>query len=108
MLSLRKDDNAIAFQLLISAGFAIILVFAVINVGTYINSNVAQETADNLNLDADGGDNTVKGTLANKAYNTTRNISIDYDNVLDSLTIATVIMAITLPLVAIVMVRKFF
>ena len=99
MKSIRKDDNALLFQLLVGAGMAVIIFFAIMNIGTFINSTIAQELTENLGTTTEFGG---RGT------NTLRNLSTDYDNVIDSLAIAAVVMAITLPLAAVVAIRKFF
>ena len=99
MYKLRHDDRALLFQLLIGAGMAIIIFFAIMNIGTFINGTIAQEMTDNLGTTTEFG---ARGT------NTLKNISNDYDNVIDSLSIAAVVMAITLPLAAVVAIRKFF
>ena len=106
MFNLRKDDKALLFQLLIGAGMAIIIFFAIINIGTFINATVAQDLADQYTGigTVDDGVN----EFQHKAYNTSRNLSGDYDSVIDSLSIAAVVMAITLPLAAVVAIRKFF
>ena len=58
MKTLRKDDNALLFQILIAAGFAVVLVFAVINVGTFVNSTLADQ------LTQDYESNTLSGNIA--------------------------------------------
>ena len=95
----RSDDRAILFQLLVGAAMAIIIFFAIMNIGTFINGTIAQELSDNL------GTTTAFGS---RGTNTLVNLSGDYDNVVDSLAIAAVVMAITLPLAAVVAIRKFF
>ena len=99
MLSLRKDDRGLLFQLLIGAAMAIIIFFAIMNIGTFINGTIAQEMTDNLGTSTEFG---------GRGSRTLINISNDYDNVIDSLSIAAVVMAITLPLAAVVAIRKFF
>ena len=99
MKSFRKNEQALLFQLLTGAGIAIIIFFAIMNVGTYINSTISQEVKDELNHETEFG---------GRAFNTSRNLSGDFDNVVDSLSIAAVVMAITLPLAAVVAIRKFF
>ena len=87
---------------------AVVIFFAIMNIGTFVTATIAQEMTDQMDLAADGGDHTATGNLLNSYYNSTRNLSGDYDNVVDSLAIAAVVMAITLPLAAVVAIRKFF
>ena len=97
--SFVKDDRAMLFQLLVGAAMAVIIFFAIMNIGTFINGTIAQELSDNLGTTT---------TFGARGTNTLRNLSGDYDNVVDSLAIAAVVMAITLPLAAVVAIRKFF
>ena len=106
MRSLAKDNRAMLFQLLIGAGMAIIIFFAILNIGTFINSTIAQQALDGL--DDSMTENSFNRVFAHKANSTLSNLSNDYDNVVDSLAIAAVVMAITLPLAAVVAIRKFF
>ena len=43
MRSLRKDQRAMLFNMLIGAGLVIVLLFAILNVGTFINGTIANE-----------------------------------------------------------------
>ena len=110
MKSLRNDDRAMLFQLLVGAAMAVIIFFAIMNIGTYINSTIAETAVNSLGDDITGQGSTPfhNNTFAHKANLTLRNLSGDYDNVVDSLAIAAVVMAITLPLAAVVAIRKFF
>ena len=113
MKTLLKDDRAMLFQLLVGAGMAIIIFFAIMNIGTFINSTISQQALESIDdaitRDAGGGATLwFNNTFAHKANLTLRNLSGDYDNVVDSLAIAAVVMAITLPLAAVVAIRKFF
>jgi len=113
MKSFVKNDRAMLFQLLIGAAMAVIIFFAILNIGTYINSTIADQTVTSLDdsFTPDAGGAAIlwhNNTFAHKANLTMRNLSGDYDNVVDSLAIAAVVMAITLPLAAVVAIRKFF
>ena len=112
MRSLVKDDKAILLQLLVGAAMAVIIFFAIMNIGTFINNTIDQELVDSLDIKISGNDGgTVwynNSEFAQSANRTLLNISGDYDNVVDSLAVAAVVMAITLPLAAVVAIRKFF
>ena len=110
MLSLRKDDNALLFQLLIAAGMAIIIVFAILNIGVFINSSLNDNIMDTLDNPHETDESTewYNKTFHQKVNRSLINLSADMDNVVDSIGIAAVVMAITLPLAAVVAIRKFF
>jgi len=95
----KKDERALMFNLLVGAGLAIILFFAIMNIGTFINSTIAQSLTDNLGTTTRFG---ARGT------NSLTNLSADYDDTLDALTVAAIVMAITFTLAAVVAIRKFF
>lgn len=75
------------------------MLFAMMSVGTYINGSVGQNFIENVDTTTD---------LGHAANTTFINLSNDYDDVLDSLTVAALVMAITLPLAAVVAIKKFF
>ena len=113
MKSFKNDEQAMLFQLLVGAAMAVIIFFAIMNIGTYINNTIADQAVDNIGdtRTADLGDTSIwwfNQTFAHRANATMQNLSGDYDNVVDSLAIAAVVMAITLPLAAVVAIRKFF
>ena len=105
--NIKQNDKALLFELLTGAAMAIIIFFAIMNIGTFINSTLGTQISDQVPLTADGGDNTVTGGWNNRIYNTTKNLSGDFDDVLDALSIAAIVMAITLPLAAVVAIRRF-
>ena len=106
MKSFKNDEQAMLFQLLVGAAMAVIIFFAVMNIGTFINSTIAQELRDQST--SVGADADTVNVFQHIMFNTSKNLSGDYDNVVDSLAIAAVVMAITLPLAAVVAIRKFF
>ena len=108
MKNIKKNDQALLFEMLTGAAMSIIIFFAVMFIGTYINSTIGQQTVDQISsYELEGGDNTVSGGYANRINNTTKNLSNDYDDVIDALTIAAIVMAITLPLAAVIAIRRF-
>ena len=108
MKHIKKNDQALLFELLTGAAMAIIIFFAIMNIGTFINSTIGQQVQNQAgSIELDGGDNTAAGNYANKMNNTTKNLSEDYDDVIDALSIAAIVMAITLPLAAVVAIRRF-
>ena len=95
---IRKDDNALLFNLLIGAGMAVIMLFAIFNIGTYINGTISGSLVDSYGSSPSAQEQ--------RTINTLENISAGYDDTLDIMIISAIIMAITLPLAAVVSVKK--
>ena len=111
MKSLRKDDKGLLFELLIGAGMAIIIFFAVMFIGTFINATIDDSLVGALGMQVSGNDGVTifynNTELAARANRTLVNLSGDFDDVADALAIAAIVMAITLPLAAVVAIRRF-
>lgn len=99
---IRQDESAMLFNMLIGAGMAIVLLFAIFNIGSYINGTISSALIDSYGAAA------TRTSQENNTVNTLENISAGYDDVIDIMVIATIIMAITLPLAAVVAVKKLF
>ena len=97
-MKLRHDDRGLLFELLVGAAMAIIIFFAIMNIGTFINGTIGQSLTDNLGSTTEFG---------GRGSRTLINLSNDFDDVLDALAIAAIVMAITLPLAAVVAIRRF-
>ena len=102
MKKLNKDQKAIMFNALVGAGLAVIMLFAILNIGTYINGTIASSLVESY---GDAGDRTA---LENRTVDTLENITAGYDNVIEIMVVATIILAITLPLAAVVAIKKLF
>ena len=76
----------------------VVLMFAFMSMGTFVNSTVGQNLINNIDTSTD---------LGNSANQTLQNVSNDYDGVLNSMMMAAFILAITLPLAAVVAIRRF-
>jgi len=98
VLDIRKDDNAMLFNLLIGAGMAVVMLFAIFNIGTYINGTISGSLIDSYGASPTG--------VKLKTVNTLENISAGYDDTIDIMIVSAIIMAITLPLAAVVAVKK--
>ena len=100
MLDIRKDDNAMLFNLLIGAGMAVVMLFAIFNIGTYINGTISGSLIDSYGTAA------TRSVNQNRTVSTLENISAGYDDTIDIMIVSAIIMAITLPLAAVVAVKK--
>ena len=93
--SLGADRNAI-WDMIIGAAFAIIFIITALYIGTFIQGTVGGALIANA----------PSGTLGTKMTNTLYNLSGYWDTNVGMLNIALVITIITLPLMALVYVRK--
>ena len=98
MKHIRDDTYGTFLNLMMGAGLVIVLMFAFMSVGTFVNGTVGQNLIDNIDTSTD---------LGNSANMTLQNVSSDYDGVLNSMMMAAFILAITLPLAAVVAIRRF-
>jgi hypothetical protein len=92
MRKLKQDERAIVFELLIGAAMAIVMFFALMNIGTYINGTIGDSLSE-------ASDSTV-------IDNTLENISEGYGNTLDIMVIAALITVITVPLAAVIAIKR--
>jgi len=97
----KADDSALMYNMLITAGMSVIIFFALMNIGTYINGTIAGSLIDSYPSTA-----TDRSRLQNMTVNSLENITEDYDDVLDIATTTAIIMVIILPLAAVIAVRK--
>ena len=102
MRSLRKDQQALMFNMLIGAGLAVIMLFAILNIGTYINGTISDSLVDTLPAAAS------RTTLENRTNSILENVSTSYEDVVDIVVIAAIITSITIPLAAVVAVKRLF
>lgn len=91
-MKLLKNDKALVFELLISAAMAIVIFFALMNIGTYINGTI--------------GDSLTESSSSDDVNATLETISEGYGDTLDIMVIAAIITVITLPLAAVVAVKR--
>lgn len=97
---LREDNQALMFNLLLTAGITVVIFFALMNIGTYINGTISSSLVDSYPAATD------RSALQNMTVNSLENVTSDYDNALDIMTVTAIIMVITLPLAAIIGVKK--
>lgn len=97
---LVSDDRAMLFNLLVAAGLSIVMLFAIFNIGTYINGTISSNLVESFGATPTKEEQSVIFSLGN--------ISAGYDSTIDIMVVSTIIMAITLPLAAVVAVKKLF
>lgn len=87
------------YRLLVGAGLIAVVILIMATAGTYMNAYLATDMSDNIDTSTD---------IGYRANQTMLNMSKDYDTNADSLAMAGYVMIITLPLAAIVIIKKAF
>lgn len=80
--------------------FAVIMLFAIANIGTYINGTIGSELVDSYPAAAS------RTGLQNYTVNTLVNLSGNYDSTLDIVVVAAIITVLTIPLMAVVAIKR--
>jgi len=97
----KQNQDGLMFDMLITAGITVVIFFALMNIGTFINGQIGSSLVDSY--PATEADRT---ELENSTIGSLENISADYDSTLDIMTVTAIIMVITLPLAAVIGVRR--
>ncbi|MBE3095356.1 MAG: hypothetical protein IMZ52_10030 [Actinobacteria bacterium] len=100
LLRLRKDQKAIVFELLIAGAMAIIMLFALMNIGAFINGTVSDSLTDTFPAAAS------RSELQNRSVSALENISTGFDSTINIMVIAAIITVITIPLAAVVAIKQ--
>lgn len=100
MKKLFSNKQALVFELLITAAMAVVIFFALMNIGTYINGTVSESLTDSYPAAASRTD------LENMTVDQLENISDGFDDNIDIMIIAAIITVITIPLAAVVAIRR--
>lgn len=90
------------FNMLIAAGLAVIMLFCILTIGVYINGQISSSLVESF------GEATGRTVLENRTVNTLTNISVGFDNTVEVVVVAAIIVVITLPLMAVVAIKKIF
>ena len=85
------------YKLLVGAGLIAVIILIMATSSTYMNAHLTTDMSDNIDTSTD---------IGHRANQTMLNISKEYDSNVDSLTMAGYVMVITLPLAAIVVLKK--
>jgi len=102
MKKLFKDNNALVFQLLITAAMAVVIFFALMNIGTYINGTVSQNLSDDIEAIAAAN----RTALQNDTLANLDTVSAGFDDNIDIMIIAAIITVITIPLAAVISIKR--
>ena len=98
---LKADDDALIFELLIGAVFALIIGYAAMNIGVFINGTVADSLVATYPAAA------LRTTMQNNSVDNLEDLSDDLAANTNMISTAYLITIITLPLMAVVMIKKF-
>ena len=97
---LEVSDDVAMIEMLPTVAFAVIMLFAIAYIGTYLNGTIASELVDSY------GTATSRTTLQNQSVNTLGNLTDSYDSTLEIVVIAAIITVLTIPLMAIVAIKR--
>jgi len=97
-----ERNRAGMIQMLPTVGFAVILLYAVMYIGTYTNGTIGSQLIDSY------GTASERSTFENASVNTLNNMSGDFDNNTEIISVAAIVTILTLPLMAIASVRRLF
>ena len=97
---LKEDEGGMLFNLLLTAGITVIIFFALMSIGTYINGTFGSSLVDSYPAITDRSD------LQNMTVDSLENVTANYNDALDIMTVTAIIMVITLPLAAIIGIKK--
>ena len=97
-----KDDHRGMIQMLPTVAFAVIMLFSILYIGTYIVGTISSQLVDSF------GVATSRTALENKTVNTLDNLTDDYDSVTEIVTVAAIIVVLTVPLMAVVALKRLF
>jgi len=100
MRKLRKNEKAIVFELLIAAAMAVVILFALMNIGTYINGTISGNLEDTYPAAAS------RSVLQNNSLLTLNNISSGFNDNIDIMVVASIITVITIPLAAVIAIKR--
>lgn len=95
-----KDDKSGMIQMLPVVAFAVIMLFAILYIGTYINGTISSQLVDSY------GTATARSSLENQTVETLGNLTDDYDNITEIVAIAAIIVVLTVPLMAVVALKR--
>jgi hypothetical protein len=100
LLRLRKDQKAIVFELLIAGAMAVVIFFALMNVGAFINGTISDSLTDTYPA---AGSRTA---LQNRSLAQLDNVSAGFDSTINIMVVAAIIVVITIPLAAVVAIKR--
>lgn len=85
------------YKLLVGAGLIAVIILIMVSTGTYMNAHLTTDMYDNIDVSTDMG---------YRANQTMLNRSRVFDSSADSMAMASLVIVITLPLAAVVILKK--
>jgi len=95
-----SNDRAM-IQMLPTIAFSVIMLFAIAYIGTYINGTIGSELIDSY-----PSNTSERSKLQNMTISSIQNLSNSYDSTLDIVVIAAIITVLTIPLMAVVAIKR--
>ena len=83
-----------------TVAFSVIMLFAIAYIGTYMNGTISSQLVDSYGAAAS------RTALENQTVNTLGNLTADYDSTLEIVVVAAIITVLTIPLMAIVAIKR--
>lgn len=95
-----KKNKAGLIQMLPTVAFAVVMLYAILYIGTYMTGTIGSQ------LIASYGDAATRTGFENNTVSTLGNLSSDYDSNTEIVSVAAIITILTVPLMAVVAVKK--
>jgi hypothetical protein len=95
-----KADEKDMIQMLPTVAFAVVMLYAIMYIGTYMNGTIGSQLIDSY------GTEESRTAFENKSVATLNNLSSDYDSNTEIVSVAAIITVLTIPLMAIVAVKR--
>jgi len=96
------SDKKAMIQMLPTVAFAVVLLYAVLYIGTYTTGTIGSQLIESY------GDASTRTALQNASISTISNMSADFDNNTEIVSVAAIITILTVPLLAIASIRRLF
>ena len=96
-----KENKSALIQMLPVVGMAVIMLYAIMYIGTYMNGTIGSQLVESYPSEL-----VERTAFQNKSVNTLENLSGDYDSNIEIISVAAIITVLTIPLMAVVAVKK--
>ena len=100
------EEKTGIIQMLPVVGIAVIMLYAIMFIGTYINGTIADELVNSYPTNNASGGGDWRSSLQNQTVNTLQNLTADYDDNTEIISVAAIITVLTIPLMAVIAVKK--
>ena len=98
---MRKNNKNAVLALLPTAAMVVVILFALLTIGTYINGTISDSLVGTMPATVAS-----RSSYQNMTVNTLENISASFDDAVDIVTIAAIITVITIPLMAVIAIKR--